>query len=357
MRRIVWHEIGAYRRKLADPACADYAAWDAHLKTAENDSGELALTIAPANPEYTPIASLLSELVVEDDGAELWRGRVTEQAIDCYGRKRLVAKGVLDYLHDTAPEPQTFTGTTSAVFSALLNAHNARPIEARKRIKIGSCSVSAQVDALTANGAQTTWALLDSLIKKYGGYLVMRREGGESILDWAADRTHINSQTVRIGVNLLDLKQELDPGDIVTVMYGYGKTTDGTALNFAAQNGGKKYVTDADAVRDFGWIEGAYTDSACTDAAALLAAAKAELKKRLAKTRTITASAVDLYDLGRSAERIEAGHYISVVAPALGIDETVPCTQVDRWLWDPQKTKITFCGSARAISSLMGGKV
>ena len=78
MRRIVYHEIGSYRSVLADPSRQRYAAWDARIKYADNNSGEMSITIAPDNPEYQALACLTSELVVEDDGVEIWRGRLLE---------------------------------------------------------------------------------------------------------------------------------------------------------------------------------------------------------------------------------------------------------------------------------------
>lgn len=354
MHRVIYHEIGSYRRVLADPHRPRYAAWDAYIKYADNDSGELSVTIAPDNPEYLTLSNLASELVVEDDGVEVWRGRLLDSESDIYGRARLTSKGVLDYLHDTVQPLKTMSGSVADVFSAIIAAHNSKPIEAHKRFKIGTISVSGAVTDYKISAGAKTWSEVSKLLKTYGGHIVVRRVDGQNYIDWLAEITDICSQTVRLGSNLLDLKSLLNVEDLATVIYPYGKATDGTPLGIGAVNNGLPYLTDADAVAMFGWIEDAYTDSSCDDAQQLVSDARAELQKRVSEARTITVSAVDLSDIG-DAERIEINKRVPVVARQQGIDELMPCTALTRYLWEPTRTKISLGASMRAISAIIGG--
>lgn len=352
MHRAIYHEIGSYRRVLADPSRQRYAAWDAYIKYADNDSGELSVTIAPDNPEYMTLSSLSSELVVEDDGEEIWRGRLLDSDIDIYGRTRVIAKGVLDYLHDTVQPAATLSGSAADVFSAIIAAHNGKPIEGHKRFRVGTVSVSATLTDYKISAGAKTWDEVSKLVKKYGGHISVRRVDEKHYIDWLAEIGNICSQTVRLGKNLLDLKKTINVDNLATVIYPYGKTTDGIPLGIGAVNGGTAYLEDSDAVAVFGWIETSYTDSSCEDAQELLAAARAELKKRVTEARTIKVSAVDLSDFG-NAERIEINNRVRVIAQ--GINELMPCTALTRYLWEPTRTQISLGASMRAISAIVGG--
>lgn len=354
MRRVVYHEIGDYRHVLADPSRPRYAAWDAKIKYADNNSGEMSLTIAPDNPEYQALACLTSELAVEDDGVEIWRGRLLEPETDIYGRLKLTVKGVLDYLHDTVQPPQTISGTAADVFSALIAAHNAKPIEARKRFVIGMVNMTAAVSDYKITAGAKTWDVVSKLVKSYGGHISVRRVDGVNYIDWIDEITDVCSQTVRLGENILDLKKTINVDDLSTVVYAYGKTTGGVALGIESVNGGLPYLADSDAIAVFGWVESSYTDSSCADAGQLMAGARAALDQRIGEAKTITVSAVDLSDIG-DAERIEINKLVPVVALLHGIDELMPCTALTRYLWEPQRTQISLGASMRAISAMIGG--
>lgn len=354
MRRIIYHEIGSYRQLLADPAIARYAAWDARIRYAKNDSGELSITIAADNPEYAALTTMISEIVVEDNGIEMWRGRLIEPARDFYGRLTLVAKGVLDYLHDTVLTAQTLSGSASDIFAALIAQHNAKPIESRKKFTVGTVSMDATVDEITVSAGDQTWDIVAKLVKLCGGLISTHRVDGKNVIDWVPEGTHTCTQAIQLGSNLLDCKWSHNPDDLATVLYAYGKVTDDVALGIDEVNDGLPYVLDADAVALFGWIEGTYKDRSCEDASALKTAAQAELAERLASVSTVSLQAIDLSDIS-DAERIEIGYLVPVLIPPHNVDEEMPCTALERYLFEPTKTKITLGASMRAVSAVIGG--
>ena len=353
MHRIIYHEIGSYRRVLADPSRPRYAAWDACIKYADNDSGELSVTVAPDNPEIIAMSALASELVVEEDGLEIWRGRMLDAETDIYGRTRIIAKGVLDYLHDTVQPEAKLSGSAKDVFTAIIAAHNGKPIEDHKRFRIGTVSVSAQISEYAVKVGAVTWSVVSAIVKKYGGHIIVRRVDTWNYIDWIDAITDVCSQTVRIGSNLLDIKRSVNADSIATVIYPYGKSTDGVPLGIGSVNGGVEYIAD-DAVNTFGWIESTYNDGSCEDAQQLITAARAELKRRVSDACTITVSAVDLSDI-TAAEHIEINKKVHVIAAKQGIDELMPCKAMTRYLWDPTRTTISLGASTRAISAIIGG--
>lgn len=354
MRRIVYHVIGSYRRVLGDPSRPRYAAWDAKIKYADNDSGELSMSLSPDNPERPALSVMASEVVVEDDGVEIWRGRITEMGSDIYGRVQVIAKGVLDYLHDTVQPQKTVSGTAADVFTALITAHNAKNIEARKRFVLGTITVTDTVSDYKITAGAKTWDEVSKLVKKYGGHIGVRRVDEKNYIDWIDKITDVCDQTVRFGSNILDLSQSIDTDGLATVIYAYGKSTDGVPMGIESVNDGVHYVRDDDAYSVFGWIEASYTDSSCDDAQALKTAAQKELLARVSEAKTITISAVDLSDIG-DAERIEINKRVHVISTPHGIDETMPCTALTRYLWEPKRTKISLGASMRAVSAMIGG--
>ncbi len=352
MRRVVYHEIGGLRHVLADPTREVYAAWDARIKYAKNDSGELQMALCAENPTAPLLSTMRSELVVEDDGLEIWRGRLIEPTSELGGKISLVAKGCLDYLHDTVMTQQTLSGSAQAVFASILSQHNAKPIEARKRFALGTIDVDGNVEELKVRAGDKTWDVIAKLVKLCGGLVRTQRVDGENRIYWQKESSYVCTQEIRFGRNLLSLADAMQTDKLATVMYAYGRATEDVPLGIETVNGGLSYVTDEEAIATFGWIEAAYTDSSCEDPATLKADAEKELSDRLDEIRTISARAVDLSDIA-DAEQIGVGMQVRVIAP--GMEEAMQCTALERFLFEPARTTLTLGATMRTIKNMIGG--
>lgn len=355
MQRVLMHEIGSYRHILARQSGARCVAWDVVLAEKENDSGELSFSIASTNPEYEAISTMKSEIVVEDDGVEIWRGRVTGQGDDLSGRKQITVKGVLDYFHDTILEPQIFEGSAEEVLGTVIAAHNSAPIEERKRFVLGNVQgIGAVRHELTR--PSKAWPVLKALIKEFGGAIFCRRDGSANVINWLGDDKayrHTCSQSIIFGKNLISLKTSISGDDVATVIYGYGKKSGDSYLTCKEVNDGLKYVSDPEAVAAFGWIEDVFIDNSISDAGTLLSAIKDELSRRMSETRSLSAEAVDLSDLGQPQERIGPGMYAPLQSQYHGIDESVKVEEIRRYLFAPHKTNITLGASLSAASKIL----
>ncbi len=348
----LYHSLGSYRKEFLKPP--HLIVESPRLKTAVNDSGELSFTLRANHPEYGLFCSMESEVILEEDGVETWRGRVTRQEVDeLEGTLVVQAKGLLDYLHDTTQPQGTYSGTPQEVLQALLSVHNSKPVPERKRFALGTVTVSAPVKDFSVKAGTKTWKAVGALIRECGGYLLPRKTQQGYVLDWLAELTEVCTQRIRFGENLLSLRQYIETDKLATVLYGYGKTTDEVTLGLESVCGGLGYVSDAEAVAVFGWIEDAYTDSSCEDAAVLKTATETELQKRLSETRAIKLSAVDFADVRADAERIRIGVLVPVDVPS--VDMTLPCLELDRNLLEPEKTKIALGASLRTLSGMIGG--
>lgn len=352
MRRIVYHEIGGLRHVLADPSRPEHAAWDARIKAAKNDSGELQMSLRADNPTVPMLSAMRSEIVVEDDGIETWRGRLIEPTYELGGPVSVVAKGCLDYLHDTTLSQQVLSGSAAEVFAQIIVQHNAKPIDGRKRFTLGTIDVEGSVDELNVKAGEKTWDAIARLVKLIGGLVRTQRVDGENRIYWQREAAYVCSQKIRFGRNLLSLTDALQTDKLATVMYAYGRTTDDVPLGIEDENDGLPYVCDEEAVAVFGWIEDAFTDSSCEDSAELKTKAEEELAARLAGVRSISARAVDLSDIS-DAEQIDVGMYVQIVIPSM--DEAVQCTSLERYLFEPTRTVLTLGASMRLISNMIGG--
>ena len=348
----LYHVLGSCRNAFLK--LPELAVEAPRLKTAVNDSGELSFTVWAGHPEFGLFCSMESEIVLEENGAETWRGRVTEQELDeLEGKLTVKVKGVLDYLYDTVQPQGNYTGTAQEALQSILDIHNNKPIPDCKKLALGVVTVTAEIQDFSVRAGTKTWKAVGDLIRTYGGYLIPRKAQQGYVLDWLGELTELCTQSIRLGENLLSLRRYIETDKLATVLYGYGKTTEDVPLGLETVCDGLGYVYDGEAVAVFGWIEDTYTDSKCEDAAALKTATEAELQKRLSETRAIKLSAVDLADIRADAERIRVG----VLVPVEGISEeaTFPCLELDRYLLEPEKTKIALSASLRTLSGMLGG--
>lgn len=346
------HELGTRSAPLGDVRIPALAVWDAHLKQAKNNSGTLSFALSAKNPELPYLNSMRSEVVILDDRAEVWRGRVVNLEKNITGRCDVTVMGLMDYLHDTLAPIVTLTDTAGALIGALLSAHNEKPISSRKQIYPGTVDIDGTLTLDTSKSGGSTWDALSLLVKNYGGFIRTRRENGKTYLDWTQTLERTCKGVLEVGSTLASLQQTLDPTSLATVLYATGGTVDKTTVTLAAVNGGKDYVKDDEAVAAFGWLEALYKDSSITDAEQLLRAANAELHRRVDAVRSVRATAANG---GRLCfpDPPEIGYKIRVRAPIYEIDELMPIEELDLWLFEPSKTSLVCCASLKTLSRLI----
>ena len=347
----IFHECG-WRRELLVSCSAKHPAWDVLLRTSESDSGTLSFTTTAANPEISYLNPMKSEIVVERDGLEHWRGRYLDPEEDLTGTIQITVKGCLDYLRDTVQPEATLTCSISEAFSYLITKHNGKPIENNKKFVLGICDLEGSVSNFKISAGDKTWDVFKRLLRQYGGKLRLRRVDGSNVIDWISKNSHTCFQRVSLGINLLDMTKTLDISNLATVIYPFGKVTDGTALGIAAVNDGIPYIVDQDAVTAFGWIEDSYKESSIDSAATLKQAAQRDLADRLASVQAVDLQAIDLADVA-DAEQIEV--HMDVTAVLQDTEITMPCVEVSRYLYEPTKTKISLGTTLKILSTLIGG--
>lgn len=136
------------------------------------------------------------------------------------------------------------------------------------------------------------------------------------------------------GKDLTQIKRDIDSGDVITRLYGWGKgieqTNDqgeatggyGRKISFADVNNGKPYVQDDQALANWGIVgadgtrhhsEAAVDFPDCEDPKELLNLTKAALKTRTTPVVSYTADVTALGQAGLSAEGTDVGDSVQII--------------------------------------------
>ncbi len=343
MKRILHVLPVGYQRPIVDLTKEGLEGWDIELKRKDNDSGELRLTIGIDNPEFDGLCTMRSELIVMDGERELWRGRVTEQQLVKHWQKKLVCKGLLDYLYDALIQPQMLEGTAETVLTALIAEFNGSKIEAHKHFTVGFVGGIGDI-SYEIKKPTKCFKVLSALIKEYGGSLKAYRDGDDNVIDWRGESVsyrRVCSQEAVFGRNISKMDVTIDGDDIATALIGCGK------------DDLQCYVSDDEATAQFGVIEDSVSFIQIEDAEELKSKTEEALQKRIKQVRAISATAMDLSSIDETEEPFEEGCFVHLISEAHGIDELVMVEQMCEPLFRPSKMEITLGASLEAASSIL----
>ena len=327
-----------------------YAALNPKLEMELNKAGSLSFKMPETNVMYDKLKKLKTTITVLQDGEEIFRGRVVNDERDFYNRKDVYCEGELSFLLDSVQRPYSFQGSIPDLFKRFLNTHNGQ-VESDRRFTIGEVTVKDSnnyVNRSNSNYSNTFDELSGKLIKTHGGYLRTRLQGGVRYLDYVEEYGKKSSQKIEFGVNLLDITEYIDAGDIFTVLIPVGaeqKDKDGNVtgrLTIADVNGGRDYIEDAIAISLFGRIWKVNNWDDVTIASNLLAKGREYLNTGIKEAVSLSIKAADLHTLGVDVEYIKLGDYVEVVSLPHKLDEDFLCSKVSLYLAEPNKSEYTF---------------
>ena len=199
------------------------------------------------------------------------------------------------------------------------------------------------VASLGQNGTNfyhtSAWAAIHDVADTWGGELEFEISVSGSKV--TARRVHLRE---RVGVDtgkrftytkdLVSVVREVDEGNVVTALYGYGKAPESTdddgnltggyerKLTFGDVNDGQNWVGDADALARWGRPDGnggkahVFGDvefDDCEDKSELLALTKEELKSRCAPKVSYEVDAISLARAGEGFEGADEGDTVTVI--------------------------------------------
>lgn len=246
------------------------------------------------------------------------------------------AKSELDFLNDSKQRQQIYRGKKSDFVKQVLQFHN-NNLESYKEFLPGDLTdLIATGDYIEADvdPAKSTFATLtDLILNEYGLEIQVRKENGKRYLDFKK-QIGIDSDTeIKLSVNLLSLKQHINPEGIVSRLLVYGKQNSETnqRISIASVNNGKDYIDRPDLIAEYGIKMETATFDDIEDPAALKQAGESQLATQKAIAYQYSVSAVNLSHINPNFDEFEEGNTYRVINPVMSIDERlrVVARQID----------------------------
>lgn len=322
-----------------------------------NAAGSLTFVLLPGNRMHAGIQKMKSIITVKQDDEIIFRGRVLDDEKDFYNQKSVYCEGDRAFLLDSVQRPYEFSGKVRDLFRQYINIHNSQ-VDASKKFTVGTVDAVSDSETATISNrshADTSGEIERKLLGAYGGYLRTRTVGNTTYIDWVKNYGGTSPQVIEFAVNLLDLKDKIDAGDVFTVLIPLGKTelTDegeyGDPLNVASVNSGKDYIENAAGIEAFGKIWRTRMWSHVDDASTLMAKGRKYLETGIA-VNTITLKAVDWHFVDPNTKRIKLGDKVRILTNPHGLDKTTICARMDVDLLNPENTDYTFGEKPRTLT-------
>ncbi len=306
-------------------------------------------TISPLHPNKDKIVPMASEIFIYKDNTKIACCRMLDSESDFYNTGKATCEGELAFLIDSIQRPYEYTGSLYNFFVQLINTHNSE-VEERKRFTVGNVTIAGtEITRSNAEYSNTMTELISQLTDINGGYLHVRYSGDTKYLDYVSDYGGINTQAIRFGENLLDLKKSVDPTKLITALIPTGATitsegtdTEDSVVDIKSVNGGIDYIYDADAVAEYGWIWESQKFDDVTDPEVLLAKARVYLDNAVSIPETIELSAVDLSTIGVDVDSLHLGYWTDIISKPHRLNTRFLLSKMTIGLANPAKTSIVL---------------
>ena len=222
-----------------------------------NSAGSFEFKIHPTHPEIGSIKPLVSLVKVYKlkgtDRKWIFTGRVMSDERDIYNTGKVKCEGILAYLMDSIVYPYEFEGTPADYVRQLIESHNSQ-VDTSKQFTVRTLDL-ADTDSnnnivrANKNYPNTSREMRDKVIKLLNAYISAEEIDGKYYLDCFQTLNSYNTQQIRLGENIIDLKQTKGADTIRTVMIGIGEE-DGD------ENRIRVIVENQEAIKKYGRIVG-----------------------------------------------------------------------------------------------------
>ena len=329
----------------------DLTLLEPELVLEDSCAGSLSFKALHSHPYRDKIKTFTSDIIVRDDGEEIFRGRVINEYEDFFKTRSYEVEGELGFLNDSIQPPKEFHNySVESFLKYLLDVHNAHVGENR-RFKLGRVTVRDSNDSIYryTNWDNTLKCINEKLLKVFGGHLLIRHEKGSRYLDYLAEYPRRSTQTIRLGANLVDFSKGFDLTDLTTVVIPLGARLENSPIpaleaytTIESVNGGKNFIENAEAIKNFGRIEKTVTWDDVTKPENLLRKARKYLTDKQFCDMSLEIKAVDLHNLDRSIEPFKLLDEVQVISRVHGLDRLFPITKMEIPIDQPGKLTYTL---------------
>lgn len=194
-------------------------------------AGQMQFVILPGHPQYNSIENMATYLSVEDDGEEVFYGRVIDISVNkVNGNATIQCAGALSFLDDSelAPIPEgSETMTGEAFFRLCINTYNTDVNDSKRTLNVGiidhaKASVSRKFGI--SSYTQIKSALESNLLNDYGGYLKIRKYNGVRYIDWVDEFDESDASPIQLAVNIISQDNAITANELFTVLRPTGKS-------------------------------------------------------------------------------------------------------------------------------------
>ncbi len=348
------------------------------LSQEKNQIGSFTFTIPKAlqdargayleNPIYSTVRENSTIVAIYQDGTLYWIGFVTSVILNFDLSKDVTVADVLEFLKwdSTFIRPSTYYVTrekdidiTNNLWDNFTSLGHTRYIDGcvlwPPMFWMGNVDVQRGVTKdFSSNGTDVSvcWDAINTYwLDEYDGYFrpryVETSSGITFYLDYTVDISAKTEQTVKYGVNMLDLKYDRTvPSDLVNCVYASGfatvtkgwwifKTTSQQYIDGAAEN--------VASCKKHGMHARRIVDDTATSNEALCAVCEKELATcKQDYEPTISVKAFDLCDAGLATDHLGFLKKTHIISKPHGIDEWMVCTKVSIPLDQPDQKEFTF---------------
>ena len=329
-----------------------------------NKTGSFVFTLYPDHPRYEILRKLKSIITVYQGDYLLFRGRVLDEDIGFHNEKTVTCEGELAFLLDSIQRPYDFTGSITEYLQMLIDSHNAQA-DAEKHFTLGVVTVTDPNDTITRSNINyvTVWdEITDKLINNLGGYIQARHEGETVYIDYLSDFTLLSPQTITFGKNLLDLKRIRKGAEIATAIIPLGakvRDVEGNEteerLTIKDVNGGLDYITDPEAVAQYGFIVKSAIWEDVTEANNLLTKGQAYLNDYVKQWESIELTAADLAAIDKDITSFHIGTKVRAISKPHGLNELFTVIKLSINLLIPGANRLVLGKSVQAFSAALNG--
>lgn len=329
-----------------------------YFETGDNINGSAEFSVFPTHPYYDKVKKLTTDIIFYRDEEPEFYGRVLYDDEDFSGTKKVFVEGELAFLCDSIQRPKVYHNiSVRAYVQDLIDIHNSQ-VEERKQFVVGRVTVKDSNDSLYrySNYENTREAFKEKLTSRLGGHLVIRHDAGKRILDYLCDDDYYkeNTQGIRFGRNLLDFSKNMNASDLATCIIPLGAKLDEEdqdesleaiseqRITIADANGGVDYVTDDNAVKEYGKIYKTVIWDDVTQPENLIKHGREYLKTVQFEKMVLEVKAIDLNLTDDSFQMFQVGDKIQCVSAPNGLDRVFPLTKKRTYITSFKNNTITL---------------